>query len=103
MYEYMKIFGCFFFLYFRRVKSFEIILRMVVWVSEVVNGFCFYLIIIFKMKFIVFISFFMLSLKYLMEIDIFLRKNDEGCFFYVFNFNDIYILLDSLVVCFMFL
>lgn len=55
------------------------------------------------MKFIVFISFFMLSLKYLMEIDIFLRKNDEGCFFYVFNFNDIYILLDSLVVCFMFL
>lgn len=103
MYEYMKIFGCFFFLYFRRVKSFEITSRTVVRVSEVASGSRFYLTIIFKTKLIAFISFFTLSLKYLMEIDIFLRKNDEGCLFYVFNFNDIQPLSDSLVVCSTFL
>lgn len=105
MYEYMKIFGCFFFIFQKSLifKSFEITSRTVVRVSEVANGSRFYLTIIFKTKLIAFISFFTLSLKYLMEIDIFLRKNDEGCLFYVFNFNDIHTLSDSLVVCSTFL
>lgn len=92
MYEYMKIFGCFFYISeefnilefwdnFKNGCSGEWSGQ---WVSFLFD--C----IIFKTKLIAFISFFTLSLKYLMEIDIFSRKNDEGCLFYVFNFNDIY-------------